>query len=101
MAQKRRGNGEGSIYQRSDGTWCSTYSAGYNSHGKRVRRTIFGVTREEARAKLTKILSTKPSSGPNKQHHMPNNCAKFYLFSASANIVGKGASVKAPNKGSF
>ena len=63
MAQKRRGNGEGSIYQRSDGTWCATYSAGYNSHGKRVRRTIFGVTREEARDKLTKILSTK-LSGP-------------------------------------
>jgi len=40
--RKRRGHGEGSIYQRADGRWCGTYSAGYNANGKRMRRTLFG-----------------------------------------------------------
>jgi hypothetical protein len=38
---KRRANGEGSIYQRTNGVWCATYSAGYTNEGKRRRRTIF------------------------------------------------------------
>ena len=57
--EKRRGNGEGSIYKRSDGRWCATYSGGYNADGKRMRRTLFGKSHEEVRDKLTKTLSTR------------------------------------------
>ena len=28
---KRRGNGEGSIYQRVDGRWCATVTIGYSA----------------------------------------------------------------------
>jgi integrase len=56
---KRRGSGEGSIYQRADGRWCATYASGYASNGKRMRRTLFGKTHEEVRNKLTKTLSTR------------------------------------------
>jgi len=59
MRHKRRGNGEGSIYQRADGTWCATYSVGYSAEGKRLRRTVFGETFEKVRAKLTRVLSTR------------------------------------------
>lgn len=59
MARKRRGCGEGSIYQRPNGTWCATYSAGYNEQGKRRRRTVFGATKEDVQKKLSKVLSMK------------------------------------------
>ena len=57
MARRRRGNNEGSLYQRSSGTWCATYSAGYNNQGKRKRRTIFGKTKQAVQEKLRKVLS--------------------------------------------
>ena len=59
MPRARRGRGEGSIYQRTDGTWCATYSAGYAANGKRIRKTIFGVTKDEVAKKLSKIQATR------------------------------------------
>jgi integrase len=59
FARKRRGRGEGSIYQRADGTWCATYSAGYNADGKRIRRTVFGGTKEQVRDKLARVQTSK------------------------------------------
>src|SRR4030095_10865701 len=53
--RKRRGRGEGSIYQRADGTWCATYSAGYDATGKRLRRTVFGQTKEDVANKLARV----------------------------------------------
>jgi integrase len=57
MARKRRGNGEGSIYQRACGTWCATYSSGYNDKGKRRRRTIFGKTKQAVQDKLRQLTT--------------------------------------------
>jgi len=42
MPRKRRGRGEGSIYQRSNGRWRATFSSGYDQPGRRKRRTIVG-----------------------------------------------------------
>ena len=49
----RRGNKEGSIYQRSDGKWCGQVLAGYNALGKPIRKTFYGSTREEVSQKVT------------------------------------------------
>lgn len=54
MTRKRRGRGEGSIYQRSDGTWCATFSVGYSASGGRRRKTVFGETKQAVQNKLTK-----------------------------------------------
>ena len=45
----RRGNGEGSIYQRAstDGRWCGSISMGYNEHGKLVRKVVTATARAE------------------------------------------------------
>ena len=51
--QTRRGNREGSIYQRKDGKWCGQVLAGYNEAGKPVRKTYYGNTREEVARKVT------------------------------------------------
>ncbi len=47
----RRGNGEGSIYQRADGKWCGQAMLA----GK--RHTVYGKTRREAQQKPRQVLS--------------------------------------------
>lgn len=50
---RRRGNSEGSIYQRSDGRWCAAVSIG----GK--RRVLYARTRAEAGRKLNDALRAR------------------------------------------
>src|SRR5437868_886395 len=57
MAKKRRGCGEGSIYQRSDGRWCATFSVGYAANGRRRRQTLFGESKQEVQDALAKARS--------------------------------------------
>ena len=44
---KRRGDGEGSIYQAKDGRWRAEVSLGYKPDGKPKRKIIYGKTRGE------------------------------------------------------
>ena len=48
---KRRGNGEGSVFKRTDGRWAATIDLGYET-GKRKRRTFYSKTRQGAVRKL-------------------------------------------------
>src|SRR5688500_7717901 len=52
MNRKRRGRGEGSIYLREDGRWSAMVSAGYDSSGRRLRKTVYGETKKEVQDKL-------------------------------------------------
>lgn len=64
MGGRRRGNGEGAIYQReSDGKWCASVDLGY-INGKRTRKVIYGETRKEVAAKL-KALHRDQAAGVN------------------------------------
>lgn len=64
MGGKRRGNGEGAIYQReSDGKWCASVDLGF-INGKRTRKVIYGETRKEVAAKL-KALHRDQAAGVN------------------------------------
>ena len=47
----RRGKGEGTLYQRPDGTWRAMVDLGWQA-GKRVRRSVSGATRREVVDKL-------------------------------------------------
>jgi len=52
---KRRGHGEGGIYQReSDGKWCASVDLGF-VNGKRRRKVMYGKTRKEVADKLKAI----------------------------------------------
>lgn len=54
---KRRGNGEGSIYKRSDGLWVGKISVGYDPvTGKLKRKSFYGKTRKEVMDKMAQIL---------------------------------------------
>lgn len=55
MATKRRGNGEGSIFRRSDGRWVAKVANGYDASGKRRRKTVYGKTKREVQDKLTEL----------------------------------------------
>lgn len=48
----RRGNGEGSIYQRKNGSWAAVVSVGTKADGKPNRKFIYGKTRKEVAEKL-------------------------------------------------
>lgn len=54
---KRRGNGEGSIYRRPDGTWVGQISIGYDpATGKLKRKSFYGKTRKEVADKIAQAL---------------------------------------------
>lgn len=55
MAKKktsRRGNGEGSIYERKKGQWAAVITTGYKADGKPNRKFMYGKTRAEVAEKL-------------------------------------------------
>lgn len=51
----KRGNGEGSVYQRRDGTWAASLMVGRKANGTPDRRTVYGKTRAEAVKKLDEL----------------------------------------------
>ena len=53
----KRGNGEGSISRRKKSGWCAQYTV-YTSEGRK-RRTLYGKTRQEVAAKLSKALADR------------------------------------------
>jgi integrase len=59
MARSRRGRGEGSIYQRADGLWVASISAGHKANGKRRRLVAYGETKQVAREKLKGIVADR------------------------------------------
>jgi integrase len=52
----KRGQNEGSIFQRRDGRWVSIVNQGWHN-GKRVRKSYYGATRKEVQDQLTRALS--------------------------------------------
>lgn len=53
---RRRGRGEGSIYERPDGRWAASVGIGFRG-GKRVRRQFYGATKREVQDKLNRALA--------------------------------------------
>ncbi|HAA80517.1 MAG TPA: site-specific integrase [Thermoanaerobacter sp.] len=54
---KKRGNGEGTIYQRSDSLWVGQITIGYDpATGKPKRKSFYGKTRKEVADKITQAL---------------------------------------------
>ncbi len=53
---KKRGNNDGNIRQRADGSWEGRYSVGYDAQGTRIRRSVYGNSQEEVTRKLREVL---------------------------------------------
>ncbi len=52
----KRGQNEGSIYQRKDGRWVALINVGW-VNGKRLRKSFYAATRKEVHEQLTKAVS--------------------------------------------
>ena len=52
---RKRGQGEGSIFQRSDGRWCAAMVVGYRD-GRPRRKHFYGETRSDVADRLTRAL---------------------------------------------
>ena len=55
----KRGNGEGSIYRRNNGTWAAQYTV-WTVEGRK-RRSVSGKTRAEVSRKLTEAMANRDS----------------------------------------
>jgi integrase len=53
--RKRRGRGEGSVYEEPDGRWTAVISFGYTPDGKRRRKKVHGATKKEVLDKMRKF----------------------------------------------
>lgn len=54
---KKRGNNEGSIYQRKDGRWAGQVLIGIDLEGKPSRKYLYGNTRKEVADKVAKAIT--------------------------------------------
>ena len=61
MARKRRGRGEGSVFQRADARWVGRISLGYGDDGRRKTHTVYGKTKTDVKNKLTELQHEKAS----------------------------------------
>ena len=55
MSSKRLDYGEGSISQRSDGTWTARLTLGVNEDGKRKIKALYGKSEREVKKKLSEF----------------------------------------------
>ena len=53
----KKGNGEGTIRKRKDGSWEARITVGYNPNGTQKRKSIYGKTRQEVQKKMTANLN--------------------------------------------
>lgn len=53
----KRGQGEGTISKRADGTWWARITVGKTADGKQKRKAFYGKTRKEVQEKLTAALN--------------------------------------------
>src|SRR5690349_19408171 len=51
----RRGHGEGSISQRSDGRWMGRVPLGRGADGRRLRKYVYGATEADVIRKMKKL----------------------------------------------
>jgi len=65
VAAKRRGRGEGTIFQRKDGLWCGAVSLGFSVEDKYQRRYVYGKTKQEVLAKVMAARAEDPRNAGN------------------------------------
>ena len=75
LSKTRRGNKEGSIFQRKDGRWVGAATVGYDENGKVKRKFIYGKTRMEVADKL--VALTNRIENQNFEYVDKNNLAKL------------------------
>ena len=60
---RRRGNNEGSVYQRKDGRWVGAVTIG-GGRGTQKKKLAYGKTRQEAATNLADLLKAVKDDAP-------------------------------------
>jgi len=55
---RKRGAGEGCIFQRRDGRWCAVITTGYEN-GKQQRKLFYGTDRDDVHKKMVEALANQ------------------------------------------
>lgn len=78
---KRRGRGEGAIYQRSeDGLWVGEITIGRTATGKRRKKVVYATTKAELLKKVEKVKAKYHLDGTQDGGQMGvGNCLTFWL----------------------
>lgn len=76
MNSKRRDYGEGSISQRSDGTWTARLTLGVNDDGKRKVKAFYGKSEREVKKKLSEF---KKEYYKNDNVNVERNTVQSYM----------------------
>src|SRR5262249_53324774 len=53
--RKRRGRGEGSVFERGDGVWVGSINLGLTPEGRRKRKTVYGSTKQDVLDELDEL----------------------------------------------
>lgn len=80
----KRANGEGTIFKRDDGRWVGSVSLGRDSNGKRIRKTVYGITQAEVVDKLDDI---RRQAKLNAKAIVANDSLAAYLQEWLENVV--------------
>jgi hypothetical protein len=90
MGRKRRGRGEGAVYERN-GRWCATVTIGYDDQGRRRRPTILQSVFESLRLLLSEF--TLPGILSEIQGWLTTGVSRFtqLLAATRANVGRHGA----------
>ncbi|MCL1976306.1 MAG: site-specific integrase [Firmicutes bacterium] len=97
----RRGNNEGSIYQRKDGRWCAQVTVGYRDNGKAIIKYAYGSSRQEVAKKLAKFTNEVFENGYTA--FAPSDTKMFYpmledwFFTFKEPVIGSATSEKLRN----
>ena len=83
---KRRSNGEGSIRQRSNGSWQASIMVGYHPDGRRKIKYFTAKTKREAKDKLTAYLNDKTSGLRVDEQYTLEEWCDIFMESHKANI---------------
>ena len=59
VVKNKRGDGEGTVFQRPDGRWVGVISLGFDVQGKRRRKTVYGLTQAEVIEKLNNLKNNE------------------------------------------
>jgi integrase len=90
MARKRskkRGNGEGTIYQRTDGTWCGQITVATDPiTGKVTRKTFYGATQGEVVDKIKDYRGQHPTAAAGSQMRIKEAC-EFWLAGMRSQVA--------------
>lgn len=73
----RRGNNEGSIYQKPNGKWVAMITIGYDEQGKRIRQSFQGDSRAEVVRRVNEITAERTSGGPVR---ISNECLEVSMM---------------------